>query len=434
MSPDGPSSIITVGLGAAGEVTAETLRRASGAAARAASGARTLGSLLGLSDFVPADEALRAVAEGSLLGAYSFTKFRQASLDRQRAPIGAVVVATPKPRLKSAESAVRRAGVVARYVALVRDLVNTPPGDLYPSSLADVAETECTKAGCEVTVYDEKFLRKNKFGGITGVGVGSTHPPRLVRVGYRHPKAKRHIAFVGKGITFDSGGLSLKPAASMEWMKTDMSGAAAVLAAVAAIAELELAVNVTGWLPCAENMPSGTAIRPGDVLTMYGGKKVEVLNTDAEGRLVLADAIVFAAEEDPDMIVDVATLTGAQLVALGSRTSGVMSNDDGLRARICAAAESAGELMWPMPLPGELRKSIDSDVADITNTGDRYGGMLVGGVFLREFVPDGVKWAHIDIAGPSYNNNEPWGYTPKGGTGVAVRTFVELAEDVAARR
>jgi leucyl aminopeptidase len=211
----------------------------------------------------------------------------------------------------------------------------------------------------------------------------------------------------------------------MEWMKSDMGGAAAVIATMRAIAALKPPVDVVGWVPAAENMPSGTATRPSDVLTMRGGKTVEVLNPDAEGRLVMADAIVSAAEAGADYIVDVATLTGAQLVALGSRVYGVMANDDDLRGQIVAAAGAAGEQAWPMPLPPELRKSLDSDVADIANTGDRNGGMLVAGLFLQDFVPDGVKWAHLDIAGPAYNQGAPHGYTPKGGTGVAVRTLVQ---------
>jgi leucyl aminopeptidase len=218
----------------------------------------------------------------------------------------------------------------------------------------------------------------------------------------------------------------------MEWMKSDMGGAAAVLAAVTAIARLKLDVNVTVYAPMAENMPSGSAQRPSDVLTTYGGKTVEVLNTDAEGRLVLADAIVRAGEDSPDVLVDVATLTGAQLVALGSRTSAIMSNDDGLRETIAGAARAAGEQMWPMPLPDELRASMDSPVADIANMGDKYGGMLVAGLFLKEFVADGLRWAHVDIAGPSWNESKPHGYDGKGGTGHSVRTLVRLAEDLAA--
>jgi leucyl aminopeptidase len=218
----------------------------------------------------------------------------------------------------------------------------------------------------------------------------------------------------------------------MDWMKSDMGGAGAVLGALKAIAALGPKVKVVGYLAIAENMPSGTAQRPSDVLTIYGGKTVEVLNTDAEGRLVMADAIVRAGEDEPDLIIDVATLTGAQLVALGTRTTGVMANDDDVRDKVVDAAVRSGESAWPMPLPEELRKGLDSAVADIANiSGERWGGMLVGGAFLGDFVPDGVPWVHLDIAGPAYNQGSAWGYTPKGGTGAAVRTLVQVAEDVA---
>ncbi len=249
-------------------------------------------------------------------------------------------------------------------------------------------------------MLDEKALKKGGYGGILGVGAGSTSPPRLVHLSYRAPSASTTVALVGKGITFDSGGLSLKPPAAMEEMKMDMGGAAAVLATCVAVAELGLDVNVEGWLPLAENMPSGTAIRPSDVLTMHSGTTVEVNNTDAEGRLVLADAISRAAQDGPDLVLDVATLTGAALVALGSRTAGVMSNDDELRAQVLRAAADAGEPSWGMPLPADLRKGLDSEVADLVNTGPREGGMLTAGLFLQEFVPDGLRWAHLDIAGP----------------------------------
>jgi len=427
------ATVLAVGLGAAEEVDAERVRRAAGAAVRAAAGSRTLGTTLAFTAGLDPEEALRATLEGSLLGSYDYTSYRHASMEGRKKPVQSVVVGVPDKKSKSAIAAVKRAEAVTAAVALARDLTNAPPGNLHPSDLADVALAECTKAGCTVEVMDEKALRKGAYGGIMGVGQGSANPPRLVRISYTHPKAKRTVALVGKGITFDSGGLSLKPAASMEWMKSDMAGAAAVIASLAAIAKLKPVINVTGWVPTAENMPSGAAIRPGDVLTMYSGKKVEVLNTDAEGRLILGDALWRAGEEKPDLLIDAATLTGAQLVALGTRTAGVMSNDDDLRARIVASAATAGEAMWPMPLPEELRKSIDSDIADITNTGDRYGGMLVAGIFLREFVAEGQKWAHLDIAGPAYNNDVPFGYTPKGGTGAAVRTFIQLVEDEATR-
>jgi leucyl aminopeptidase len=430
MGATGATSVVVVGLGDPKKVTAETLRRAAGTGVRAAAGVRRLTTTLALGG---GDDALRAVCEGALLGAYDFTRFRNASLEGRKEPVQQVTVATADPKGKASAAAAKRAETVANAVALARDLTNTPPGDLHPADLADIAQTEGGKAGCQVEVMDEKALKKGGYGGILGVGQGSANPPRLVRMTYQGNRATRSLAYVGKGVTFDSGGISIKPAASMEWMKSDMAGAAAVLASLTAIARLGLPVNVTGWIPTAENMPSGSAIRPGDVLTMFGGKRVEILNTDAEGRLILADAIVRAGQESPDLIVDAATLTGAQLVALGLRTAGVMSNDDDLRARIIAASETAGEMMWPMPLPPELRKSIDSDVADITNTGDRYGGMLVGGTFLKEFVADGIPWAHLDVAGPAYNTNEPWGYTPKGGTGVPVRTFVQLSENESAR-
>jgi leucyl aminopeptidase len=252
---------------------------------------------------------------------------------------------------------------------------------------------------------------------------------------YAPPRADKTVVFIGKGITFDSGGLSLKPPKSMETMKSDMGGAAAIIGAMQAIAALAPDVRVIGYLPIAENMPSGTAQRPSDVLTIYGGKTVEVLNTDAEGRLVLADALARSAEDAPDVVVDVATLTGAQVVALGTRISAVMANDDALRDAVVAAADRAGEAMWPMPLPAELRKGLDSTVADLANVaGDRSGGMLVAGLFLREFVPAGVRWAHLDIAGPSFNDGQPHGYTPKGGTGAATRALVQIALDAAEGR
>jgi leucyl aminopeptidase len=253
-----------------------------------------------------------------------------------------------------------------------------------------------------------------------------------VKLSYTRGKANTHLALVGKGITYDSGGISLKPAGHNETMKCDMSGAAAVFAAVVAAARLGLEVNVTGWLALAENMPSGSATRPGDVLRMYSGKTVEVLNTDAEGRLVLADALWAASQEKPDAIVDVATLTGAMVLALGSRTFGIMGNDEAFRTAIHEAAEEVGEESWPMPLPEHLRKGMDSPTADIANMGERMGGGLVAGLFLREFVGEGITWAHLDIAGPAFNEQGPFGYTPKGGTGSAVRTLVRLAELTAA--
>ncbi|MDP9398152.1 MAG: leucyl aminopeptidase, partial [Actinomycetota bacterium] len=381
---------------------------------------------------LPAAEVARAgaVAEGALLGAYAFLRYRT-SRDGQKPPVEEFTLLTGAAEDGQVRAAVDRAATVVAAVHLVRDLVNTPPSDLHPQELADAATAAAAEADLEVTVLDEVALRDGGYGGIVGVGQGSVNPPRLVKIAYRPDGAVRHLALVGKGITFDSGGLSLKPSAAMEWMKADMGGAAAVIGAVTAIAKLGLPVAVTAWAPMAENMPSGTAQRPSDVLTIYGGKTVEVLNTDAEGRLILADALAAASEERPDLIVDAATLTGAQLVALGSRTAAIMANDDDVREKVHAASQRAGEAMWPMPLPEELRKSMDTEVADIANMGDRYGGMLVAGLFLQEFVGEGLQWAHLDIAGPSFNEGDAYGYTPKGGTGAAVRTLVQIAEDLA---
>ena len=427
-----PPVLVAVGLGDVSEQYAgEALRRAAGAVTRTLAGTRRVAFSL------PArsPEAVRAVAEGALLGAYTFLSYRTASAAEHRAAVAEVSLVVPDAKNREVKAAAHRAEIVAAAVALSRDLVNTPASDLHPAELADVAKAHCGKAGVTVEVLDEKALAKGGYGGILGVGQGSDAPPRLVHLSYKGGRgAKQKVALIGKGITFDSGGLSLKPAAGMEEMKMDMGGAAAVICALRAVAELKLAIDVEAWVPMAENMPSGAAIRPSDVLTMKNGLRVEVNNTDAEGRLILADAIARACEDHPDIVVDVATLTGAQLVALGARTTAVMSNDDALRDRVVAAATEAGEPSWPMPLPAELRKGLDSEIADLVNTGPREGGMLTAGLFLQEFVTEGVRWAHLDIAGPAYNSGEAYGYTPHGGTGAAVRTFVQLLEDLATEK
>jgi leucyl aminopeptidase len=415
--------IAAVGVGPPADGSApfdgEALRRAAGAAVRALTNGKPLRVALAL----PARDGAEAeaVALGALLGGYTFGRYTGKKQDTEVILLGG-----------DTEGAAARARVLADAMTLVRDLVNTGPSDLYPATLAAEAERVAGAAGLDVEVLDEKALADGGYGGLTGVGQGSVHPPRLARVAYTNPDATKTVVLVGKGITFDSGGLSLKPPKSMEAMKSDMGGAAAVLAAVSVIAQLGPAVNVVGYLCMAENMPSGTAQRPSDIITMYGGRTVEVLNTDAEGRLVMADALARSAADSPDLLIDVATLTGAQLVALGPRIMGVMANDDAVLHGVVDAARRAGEAAWPMPLPEELRKGLDSPVADIANvTQERNGGMLVGGLFLREFVPEGVRWAHLDIAGPAFHEGEPYGYTPKGGTGAAVRCLVQVALDVA---
>ncbi|TBL27961.1 leucyl aminopeptidase, partial [Verrucosispora sp. SN26_14.1] len=335
-----------------------------------------------------------------------------------------------------AQAEVTRARTVAAAVRQTRDWVNVAPNELRPPVFADAVAEAGRAAGLEVEVLDEVALRAGGYGGIIAVGQGSEAPPRLVKLTWTPDGGGtgKRVALVGKGITFDTGGISIKPAQGMWEMKSDMAGAAAVAATMLAVAELKPAVTVTAYVPMAENMPSGTSYRPGDVITMFNGKNVEVLNTDAEGRMILGDAMARACADGCDYLFETSTLTGGQVVALGKRISGLMGTAE-LCERVRDAGDAVGEPAWPMPLPDDVRKGMDSDVADISqvNAGmDRAGHMLQGGVFLREFVTDDVAWAHIDIAGPSYHSGEATGYWTKGGTGVPVRTLLHLIDDVTA--
>ncbi len=421
-------SVLAVGLGAPrDEWPAEVIRRASGSAARALSGVGSIITLL-------SELNLTAAVEGLILGAYQMHEFRSEKTAPKEPALSAI---TALSTATGAKSQAARAVAIATAVATARDLVNTPPSHLHPDEFARRAKILGTGAGLAVEVLDEKALAKQGYGGIIGVGKGSANPPRLVRLTYRGDKARKSsgkvpvVALIGKGITFDTGGISIKPAAQMHHMTSDMAGAAAVIATMVLIADRKLPINVIATVPMAENMPSATAQRPGDVLTQYGGVTVEVLNTDAEGRLILADAIVRACEDSPDYLIETSTLTGAQTVALGARIPGVMGSDE-FRDRVAELSQAEGENGWPMPLPDELKDDLKSTVADLANiSSQRFAGMLVAGVFLREFVAEGVQWAHIDIAGPAYNTTAPWGYTPKGGTGVPVRTLFAACEDIA---
>lgn len=424
----GVSAPVVVGIGLGdGNLDHETLMRAVGSAIRSLAGTRRVSISLPMED----DEALVAVSMAALLAAYDFTEFRGKSAKGRPAPVRSITVLLPESPTPEQKQAIKDVKVIVDGVFLARDLVNTPPSALHPQELAEAAISAVEDLPVAVTVWDVPDLQRDGCGGILAVGMGSAHAPRLVKLEYAPAGATAHLALVGKGITFDTGGISIKPAASMDEMKADMAGAAAVIGAVQAIARLGLPVRVTGWVPSAENMPSGTAQRPGDVITMFDGTTVEVLNTDAEGRLILGDALGMAVAEKPDLIIDAATLTGAQRIALGARIAGVMSNSDEARSRVCSSAEAAGESVWPMPLPADLRASLDSPVADIANIGDRLGGMLSAGVFLKEFIPDRQPWVHLDIAGPAFNEKGAYGYTPKGGTGAAVRTFVQVAAEMA---
>ncbi|MEZ5185807.1 MAG: leucyl aminopeptidase [Candidatus Nanopelagicales bacterium] len=418
-SPTGLTADSVIAVGVADKPDAEGLREAAGAAVREAGTVKTVVIAL------PSNSRakLAAVCEGALLGAH--VPLRISGKQAKDAP-GSIVVATTAPRAVRSQTK-RDALADVRATTLARDLVNEPPVRLTPVAFAATAKKELKGLPVKVTVWDMERLLKESMGGMVGVGQGSANPPRLIHLEYAPKGAERHLAFVGKGITFDSGGLSLKPAKSMETMKCDMAGAAAVLAATRTIAEAGLPVRISAYLACAENMPSGTAQRPGDVITMRNGKTVEVLNTDAEGRLVMADALVLAAEAKPDAIIDVATLTGAQMIALGAHVAAVMTNDDELGGRIREAGRIAGEPFWPMPLPASLRASLKSPIADLKNIGEQYGGMLVAGLFLQSFVPDDVAWAHLDIAGPAFNESGAHGFTPRGGTGFAARTLIQLA-------
>ncbi|MBR7743184.1 leucyl aminopeptidase [Phycicoccus sp. BSK3Z-2] len=431
------ASVVVTGLGTGTNRTTSfdlaVLRDAAAAALRPVRGKKTVAVALPTPDV----EHVGAVADGAWAGCYVYDK--SAPLEGVRKTTTAKETVGPGPKItvvsgagggRSVKAAVSRAAVVGAARDWTRDLVNTPPNLLFPQSFADAVKkrTSGSKAKISVSVLDEKALAKGGYGGIVGVGQGSVNPPRIVTMSYSPSGAKGSVALVGKGITFDSGGLNIKPSTGMVTMKCDMAGAAAVAGAVLAAAELGLPVAVTGYLCLAENMPSGTAQRPSDVVVMRDGTSVEILDTDAEGRMVLGDGICLASEQGPDWIVDIATLTGAQQVALGNDIAGVMGNDDAFRGRVVDAAGAAGEQAWAMPLPAALRAKLDTPTADIAHKGDRDGGMLTAGLFLKEFVGEGIPWAHIDIAGPAFNTSAPKGRVPKGGTGYGVATLVSLVE------
>jgi leucyl aminopeptidase len=408
---------LLVGLGEDPDATG--LRKVGAAAAKAALKAPAL-AIDALGSFEGADRAAAAdtLTQGLVLGSYRFDAYKDA-------PEGTAlesVVVVAKGGAKVA-TAVERGEVVAGGVCFARDLVNTPGGDLTPVEFARRAVEAGEAVGLEVEVLDKKAIQKAKMGGLLGVNRGSAQEPRFVIMRHRpegRPKGK--VALVGKGLTFDAGGLSIKPPASMETMKNDMGGGAAVVAAMTLVPLLAPRMEVTAYIPMTDNMLGGDAMRVGDVLTARNGKTMEVLNTDAEGRLILADALSLAVEDEPDAILDAATLTGACMVALGDRMAGIMGSSDALVERVLAAAEAQGELAWHLPLPEHLRPTIDSDIADLRNIATKpFGGALTAGLFLREFVGD-IPWVHIDLAGPAFSS-APWDETPKGGTGYGVRTL-----------
>ena len=449
-----PLAVITDDEAALGYDQTGLLRRAAGRATRALAG--TDSAVLALPALC--EEQLAAVVHGAALGAYSWSATKnedrpgQEKTSKWTSPLKSIFIVSPLADTPEGQEAMAGALALAQATALTRDLVNEPPNRLTPQVFAERARAAGQAAGIRVEIWDAPALVEQGFGGILGVAQGSVHPARLVRLEWSPVHAAeaaggrtssqaegdgaagrpKHVALIGKGITFDSGGLSLKPASSMPEMKSDMAGAATVLGAIVTAARLALPIRVTAWLALAENMPGADAQRPSDVITMFDGTTVEVTNTDAEGRLVMADALARAVTEEPDAVLDVATLTGAQIVALGDHVAAVMGTPD-LREEVVAAAQRAGESFWPMPLPAHLRATLDSPFADLRNTkvGSRAGGMLSAGLFLREFVGR-RPWAHLDIAGPAYNDSSPWGLTPTGGTGMGVSTLVELLRSLSA--
>jgi leucyl aminopeptidase len=416
-------AVILVGIGDDDALTLDGLRRAAAAVARRAGKVASVATTLSTAaPQLAAADAAQAVAEGFVLGGYQYLEYKR---DSTPSKLAKVVLADGGGA--ATRNGVERGVAVAEAVIWARDMVNTPAKEKPPAEMAAAARRLMRGRGVSVQVLDVAQIKAQKLGGLLGVGQGSQQTPRFLKLTYAPVGARgKALAFVGKGVVFDSGGLSLKTGSGMETMKTDMAGGAAVIAAMSALSDLGIKTRVTGYVPLVENMPSGTAIRPGDVLRIRNGKTVEVLNTDAEGRLILADALSLASEDEPAAVVDLATLTGACVVALGEKIAGLMGNDDEWSNQVRAAGDRAGETLWPLPLPQEYRKQLESEVADLRNIGTGgYGGALTAGLFLQEFV-DGVPWVHLDIAGPARAAGDD-GYLVKGGTGFGVRTLLELA-------
>lgn len=420
--------IIIVGLGKKEDLSHETVRQASAAALNLSKAvkAKTICSvLLGLDgEDVNAKRSGQAMTEGVMLGNYSFDKYKK----EKGKPIENFTIITANARdAASAQKGMDLGEIYGNATIFARELVNIPGEHMKPKDLVDAAKEVAKGEGSiKVKVFNQEQLEKMGAGGMLAVNQGSDHDPFLVHMVYTPKgKAKKKIALVGKAVTFDSGGLSLKPSGSMETMKIDMSGSAVVLGAFSAIAKVNPKAEVHGIFGAVENMPSGRAIRPGDVTTAMNGKTIEILNTDAEGRVTLADTLTYAVKQKPDMIIDLATLTGACVVALGEEITGLMSNNQPLADKVLSAAESSGEKMWQLPLEENYKKLIKSDIADVKNVGGRWGGALTAGLFLQEFVND-VPWVHLDIAGPSFAEKPMNSYMKKGATGHGVRTLLEF--------
>ena len=415
---------LIVGLGERKKTSLERFRRA---AATAAKRARSLKAMT-LAICVPRtvrqfEQTVHALTEGALLSLYRFDKYFSKK-DEDLANVETLSIITEgRTKLKQGRAATEKAHITSEATALARDLGNAPGNEIYPQTLAEAARESAERSGYRATILDEQEIKDLKMGGVLGVSRGSAHPPRFIILEYG-PASKRPVVLVGKGVTFDSGGISIKPSAGMAEMKMDMSGAAAVIGAFEAVARLKLPVHIIGLIPAVENLPSGNAIRPGDILRHYDGKTSEVDNTDAEGRLILADALGYAETFKPQAVIDLATLTGAVVVALGHHATGMMGNDPGLMKKLKSAGEATYERVWQLPLFEEYEKQIKSDIADVKNTGGRWAGAITGGLFLKRFIGN-YKWVHLDIAGTAMLE-ENGDYTFKGASGVGVRLLTEL--------
>jgi leucyl aminopeptidase len=428
------NGILLLGVGKKADATPDTLRRAIGKVAPSLAKQRRVATTLPQVLPRAGDAALQATAEGLLLGSYRFDRYKSNANGSAPALEQVTILSSGRADGRGAKRTLDRAQVIAESVEWARDMVNTPALEATPDYLAREAQRMAKETGLRVKIWKKAELERGGMGGILGVGRGSANEPRMIELEYNGAGRAAPIGISGKGITFDSGGLSLKDPKNMETMKCDMAGAAAMLATMRTIALLKPRVNVIAAIPSSENLPSGSSIRPGDVLRHRGGKTSEVMNTDAEGRLVLADALSYLTEKNPRVIIDAATLTGACMVALGDQITGVMGNDGRLIDDIIAAGDRAGEPMWELPLFREYKAQIESNVADVKNIGERWGGAITAALFLAEFVGD-IPWAHLDIAGPAFTERGG-DYTPKGGTGVPVRTMVEyiLAQAGSGRR
>jgi len=428
---NGAKVLTVIGLGEKGSFSPDVIQQGAAAAARAAGASRARS--------VSIEEASNggrrnpqdfgeAAAEGALLGGYDFNLYKTERKGRDT-PVEVVELLSPRADIPSMTRGVNRGRILAEAANLARDLINTPASDMTPIRLVREARKIARARYLSCRVLDRKACKRLGMGAFLAVAQGSDEPPYLIHMTYRPPgKKRRRVALVGKGITFDSGGLSLKTAQGMETMKFDMSGAAAVLAVMKALSELKPPIEVHGIAAVTENLPSGRAEKPGDIVRTLNGKTVEILNTDAEGRLTLADAIPYALRLKPDLVVDIATLTGACVVALGELCSGIMGNHQGLINQLIEAGKTSGETLWQLPLIEEYREELKSSFADIKNIGGKWGGTITAGLFLKEFVDPKVPWAHIDIAGPAWAEKETR-LSPRGGTGAMVRTLIRFLLD-----